>query len=79
MKLSQIRANNVLAYCYSIRVLHPAQKEWLEYKLRANGMAFSKLIYNEIGTMEYQKSKRVEFKVVTKAQEKIYKIIEQFQ
>jgi len=80
MKLSQNRANKVLAYCYSIKKnLNKVQKEWLEQKLRANGMAFSKLIYNKTGAMDYQKSKRVEFKVITKAQEKIYKIIEQFQ
>ena len=40
-------------------------------------MAFSKLIFQEHGAIDYQKSKRVEFKVVTKAQEKIYKIIEE--
>jgi outer membrane protein OmpA-like peptidoglycan-associated protein len=79
MKLSQNRANKVLAYCYSLRKnIEPKNKRWLEEKFRANGMAFSKLIYKEHGTIDYQKSKRVEFKVVTKAQEKIYKIIEQF-
>jgi outer membrane protein OmpA-like peptidoglycan-associated protein len=73
MKLSQNRANNVLAYCYRIKTTH---KEWLEKKLRANGMAFSKLIYTKSNRIDYHKSKRVEFKVVTKAQEKIYEIIE---
>jgi outer membrane protein OmpA-like peptidoglycan-associated protein len=74
MKLSQNRANNVLAYCYQIQTTN---KKWLEKKLRANGMAFSKLIYTKSNKIDYHKSKRVDFKVVTKAQEKIYKIIEQ--
>jgi outer membrane protein OmpA-like peptidoglycan-associated protein len=73
MKLSQNRANNVLTYCYRIKTTH---KEWLEKKFRANGMAFSKLIYTKSNRIDYHKSKRVEFKVVTKAQEKIYEIIE---
>jgi len=78
MKLSQNRANKVLAYCYSLkRDISLEEKRWLEAKFRANGMAFSKLIYKENGRVDYQKSKRVEFKVVTKAREKIYKIIEQ--
>jgi len=78
MRLSQNRANNVLRYCYLIKKgLTKTDKEWLKEKLRANGMAFSKLIYREDGAVDYHKSKRVEFKVVTKAQEKIYKIIEQ--
>ena len=79
MRLSQNRANNVLSYCYLIRKnLSQTQKRWLEQKFRANGMAFSKLIYKKGGEMDSKKSKRVEFRVVTKAQEKIYKIIEQF-
>jgi len=77
MRLSQNRANDVLAYCYTIRTLKQQDKQWLEHKLRANGMAFAKLIPKKDGTTDYRKSKRVEFRVVTKAQEKIYKIIEQ--
>lgn len=80
MTLSQNRANKVLAYCYLLKNNKKLKnKEWLERKFRANGMAFSKLIYQENGEIDYQKSKRVEFRVVTKAQEKIYKIIEQFE
>ena len=77
MRLSQNRANNVLAYCYNIsnpEVLN--NKQWLEHKFRANGMAFSKLILTKSGKQDFKKSRRVEFKVLTKAQEKIYRIIE---
>ncbi len=77
MRLSQSRANNVLSYCYNCSNTEITKnKEWLELQFRANGMAFSKLIYKEDGTQDYTKSRRVEFKVLTKAQEKIYKIIE---
>lgn len=77
MTLSQDRANSVLTYCYS----NMSQKQfvqimWLEEKLRANGMSFAKLIHSQDGKIDRKKSKRVEFRVLTKAQEKIYKIIE---
>lgn len=78
MLLSQNRANNVLTYCYKIdNHIIQKNKEWLEKKFRANGMAFSKLIYQENGYQDFDKSRRVEFRVLTKAQEKIYKIIEE--
>lgn len=78
MKLSQNRANNVLAYCYKINApLIQANREWLEQHFRANGMAFSKLQYmDENRTIPDRiKSRRVEFKVQMKTEEKIYKIL----
>ena len=80
MKLSQNRANNVLTYCYGIKNRTiKKNKRWLEKQFRANGMSFAKLIYKANGNQDSIKSRRVEFKVLTKAQEKIYKIIEQLQ
>jgi len=79
MKLSQNRANNVLSYCYSLNNnLIQQQREWLEKHFRANGMAFSKLKYiDEQHTLvDLIKSKRVEFRVQMKTEEKIYKILE---
>jgi len=79
MKLSQSRANNVLSYCYSIRnELIQENREWLEKHFRANGMAFSKLKYlnKEESLVDLIKSKRVEFRVQMKTEEKIYKILE---
>lgn len=80
MQLSQNRANNVLTYCYQSRnqVIFN-NKEWLEKKFRANGMAFAKLIYRENGNQDIERSRRVEFRVLTNAQEKIYKIIEKLE
>lgn len=78
MKLSQERANNVLAYCYTINnsfIL--SNKAWLESHFRANGMAFSKLKYLDKNQTipDVLKSRRVEFKVNMKTEEKIYKIL----
>jgi len=79
MKLSQNRANNVLAYCYSLKNnIIQENIKWLEKHFRANGMAFSKLKYldKKHSLVDLIKSKRVEFRVQMKTEEKIYKILE---
>ncbi|MEJ2372904.1 MAG: OmpA family protein, partial [Sulfurimonas sp.] len=70
MQLSQKRAYAVLSFCYTLndeRV--KANRRWLEEKFRANGMAFSKAEEKEL-------SRRVEFKVNMKSEDKIYEILE---
>ncbi|CAA6810429.1 MAG: Unknown protein [uncultured Sulfurovum sp.] len=78
MKLSQERANNVLSYCYTIDApfIHD-NRVWLEEHFRANGMAFAKLKYMDTNQTisDIIKSRRVEFKVEMKTEEKIYKIL----
>ncbi len=78
MQLSQNRANRVLSYSYSINsnIIKEA-REWLEINLRANGMAFAKLKYRDTNRTipDEVKSRRVEFKVQLKTEEKIYKIL----
>jgi len=69
MQLSQQRASNVLSYCYSLNsytILNSAT--WLQKHLRANGMAYSQLLYiDKQNTIEdNQSSKRVEFRVIAK-------------
>ncbi len=79
MSLSQSRANNVLAYCYSIKKIdRQSEKGWLEKHLRANGMAFAKMRFIDENrtTPDMIKSRRVEFKVQMKTEDKIYKILE---
>ncbi len=68
MDLSQKRANNVLSYAYNINTpFVDNNRPWLEKKLRANGMAFSNLIYLDDGlSQDEKKSRRVEFRVTTK-------------
>ncbi len=77
MSLSQNRAKSVLEYTYNITHL-PNQKKFLEDVFRANGMSFSNLI-TEKGKENIQASQRVEFRVLTKAEEKIYEIIDKLQ
>lgn len=78
MQLSQDRANHVLSYCYKIdSPIVDSSRQWLEEHFRANGMAFAKLKYtDEKKTIpDIMKSRRVEFKVQMKTEEKIYKIL----
>jgi len=73
MALSQNRAKSVLEYCYLISKSH---KSFLRKKLRANGMAYSNLIIVN-GHENQEKSQRVEFRILTKSEEKIGEIIEE--
>ncbi|MDD2653068.1 MAG: OmpA family protein [Sulfurimonas sp.] len=69
MELSQKRTSNVLSYCYSLEDGSVYQNiKWLQSNLRAIGMSFSNLLYKDSAkTMQDgDRSRRVEFKVVTK-------------
>ena len=77
MLLSQDRARNVLAYIYG-ETSSTTDRRWLEKHLRANGMSFSRLIIKD-GQEDVSSSQRVEFRVMTKAEEKIYQIIDKLQ
>ena len=77
MKLSQQRANEVLSYCYELNSSEIVDKQsWLEKKFRANGMSSAKMIHKESGQEDDEKSKRVEFTVKMKTEDKIYQILE---
>jgi outer membrane protein OmpA-like peptidoglycan-associated protein len=73
VELSQQRALATLKYCY-LR-LTEKQQVWLRKVLRANGLSFAKPILTQ-GKEDMEKSRRVEFKVVTKAEKKLYQILE---
>ncbi|MFN3821274.1 MAG: OmpA family protein [bacterium] len=75
MELSQDRARSVLSYVLKINT-NRVDREWAKSKLTANGLSSSKLIYNKTGEEDKKRSRRVEFRVKTKSEEKIYKIIE---
>ncbi|MDF1877435.1 OmpA family protein [Sulfurimonas sp. SAG-AH-194-L11] len=69
MQLSQDRAFEVLSYCYSLNdKVIKENRPWLEKYFRANGMAFSKL-------KDKNASRRVEFTIVMKSEESVYKIL----
>jgi outer membrane protein OmpA-like peptidoglycan-associated protein len=77
MSLSQNRAKSVLVYSYNI-TNSINDKTFLENVFRASGMSFSKLIKKN-GVENIQASQRVEFRVITKSEEKIYEIINKLQ
>ena len=77
MRLSQDRARSVLQYVYE-NTTSETKRRWLEKHLRANGMSFSKLITRN-DQEDIQASRRVEFRVLTKTDEKIYEIIDTLQ
>jgi len=73
-KLSQDRAFQVLNYCINISDVQN-RLNWLIKFFRANGVSFAKPI--KINNIENEKlSRRVEFRVITKIEDKIYKILE---
>jgi len=69
MRLSQMRAYKVLSYCYSLEdPVITEHRTWLQKHFRANGMAFSKL-------KEANQSRRVEFTIQLKSEDKVYDIL----
>lgn len=69
MKLSQNRAFEVLKYCYNLdETSLNENRTWLEKYFRANGMAYSKL--------KKEKTRRVEFSVQLKSEDKVLQILE---
>ncbi len=72
-KLSQDRSLSVLNYVYLLESMED-KREWLSGVLRANGLSYAKRIYKD-GQEDFTRSRRVEFRVLTKAEEKIYTIL----
>jgi len=78
VQLSQQRALATLTYCYEHTSVTDEQRAWLIKVLRANGLSFAQpILKSDNKSEEAEKSRRVEFKVVTKAEEKLYQILEQ--
>jgi len=75
IELSQHRSLATLIYCYKLEAVE-TKRDWLQQMLKANGLSFAKRLLNEDGTENFEKSRRVEFKVITKAEEKLYQILE---
>ena len=73
-QLSQQRSFSILEYCFTIPAIYP-YREWLTKVIRANGLAFANPIM--VGGIEdHARSRRVEFKVRTQAEDRIIEIIE---
>jgi len=69
MKLSQKRSYEVLSFCYALENdIVKENRVWLEGYFRASGMAFAKL-------KEKSNSRRVEFTLQLKSEDKVYQIL----
>lgn len=76
MRLSQDRTRNVLEYCLSEIPAMTRHQRWAIATITANGLSSSRLILNEDGTENKELSRRVEFRVLTKASDQMKKILE---
>jgi len=74
-RLSQDRSLSVLNYVYLLPAIE-AERGWLTEVIRANGVSYAKRLFDDRGIEDLARSRRVEFRVVTKAEEKIYTILE---
>lgn len=72
MQLSQDRSRNVLHACYSNT--SKIFKEWIISSITANGFSFSRLMYDEEGNEDIDKSRRVEFTIMVDSETKINEI-----
>ena len=73
MSLSQLRASEVLQYTLATNL--NGSYDWIRDRLQAVGFSSSKIKFNENGIEDKNMSRRVEFKVVTNAQEKLYDLV----
>lgn len=67
MELSQARTVETLKYVMMLKSLKEKEKFLID-KLTANGLSYSKRIIDKRGKENYSKSRRVEFKIRTKAE-----------
>lgn len=72
MKLSQDRTRTVLEYCFNL--LDDDQSDWAMSKATANGLSFSHVIKNSDGTENAERSRRVEFRIRTNAEQRLEEI-----
>ena len=68
MELSQDRSRNVLEIC--LQYTPKDLMEWSRNSVTVNGSSFSRLIYDELGEEDPEKSRRVEFTILVRSDEK---------
>ncbi|WP_195467939.1 OmpA family protein [Clostridium sp. D43t1_170807_H7] len=78
MKLSQDRTRNVLMHLINLNESQQ-YKDWLISKITANGMSYSQIILDEQGNEDKEKSRRVEFRIITNSDEIINEIINEYE
>lgn len=72
--LSQERSFSVLSYVYMLDTISK-NRPWLTKVIRANGLSFANRLMKTNGDEDYERSRRVEFRVITKSELQIEKII----
>ncbi|WP_281973137.1 OmpA family protein [Ruegeria faecimaris] len=78
MALSQARTREVLSFALTLPDV-AEERDWLQSLLTANGLSSSRLVLDEFGLEDPSLSRRVEFRVRTKARSEIVKILEEVQ
>lgn len=76
MNLSQQRTRSTLAYVLELPEVQ-TDKNWLKTHLTANGLSSAKVVRDEQGKENAERSRRVEFRVRTDAEGRIATILEQ--
>ncbi|MCX6639198.1 MAG: OmpA family protein [bacterium] len=76
MQLSQNRTRSVLQYVLCLKEVD-SNRDWLKSRLTANGLSSSKLILADQGQEDFERSRRVEFRVRTNAEQRIAKVIQE--
>lgn len=75
MGLSQGRTRSVLQYVYALPGIAD-QREWIKKHMAAVGFSSSRLVLNEQGEENRDRSRRVTFRVITNAETQIRQILE---
>lgn len=75
MNLSQARTRSTLGFVMSLAEVKE-NKEWLKQYLTANGLSSAKVIRNQKGEEDPERSRRVEFKLRTDADSRIATILQ---
>lgn len=76
MSLSQQRALSVLTFVIGLEGVAPAWEGWLGRVLRANGLSSSVQVNGPDGAEDVERSRRVEFRIVTDAEDRMRAIVE---
>lgn len=77
MRLSQARTRSTLGYLLALPEVE-YEKEWLKEQLTANGLSSSRLVLNSDSSENSERSRRVEFRLVTDADSRIREILQEF-
>ncbi len=78
MALSQERTRSVLEFWFK-QALEPDRREWLTRTVTANGLSSSRLVRRADGTEDRDRSRRVEFRIATRARARVLTVLEEME